>query len=220
MTPDSALERLVARDLCDPHAFLGAHPDGDGAVVVRAFRPDAERVAVFVEGADEPVELERVHEAGVFAGPIPGASLPLRYGLQVAYPGGEAYPVDDPYRFGPTIGELDLHLVGEGRHEELWSTLGAHAREVDGITGVSFAVWAPSARSISVVGDFNGWDGRLHPMRSMGPTGVWELFVPGIEPGQRYKFEIRTPDGALQLRADPVAFATEIPPETTSVVHR
>ena len=219
MSPDTALERLLARDLSDPHGYLGAHPGPDGAVVVRVYRPDAERVAAFVDGG-VPVDLQQVDPAGVFEGTIPGASLPLRYGLQVAYPGGDTFPVDDPYRFGPTIGELDLHLVGEGRHEELWSTLGAHVREVDGITGVSFAVWAPSARSVSVVGDFNAWDGRLHPMRSMGPTGVWELFVPGVEPGQRYKFELRTQDGGLQLRADPVAFATEMPPETASVVHR
>jgi 1,4-alpha-glucan branching enzyme len=159
-------------------------------------------------------------DGGVFEGTIPGASLPLRYGLQVAYPGQEPVPVDDPYRFGPTIGELDLHLVGEGRHEELYATLGAHVREVDGISGTSFAVWAPAARSISVVGDFNGWDGRLHPMRTMGPTGIWELFVPGVGSGQRYKYEIRTQQGDLQLRADPVAFATEMPPETASVVHR
>jgi 1,4-alpha-glucan branching enzyme len=215
----SDLDRLLERDLPDPHAYLGAHPGPDGRVVVRAYRPDAERVAAFVDGG-VPVDLEQVHPAGVFEGTIPGAELPLRYGLQVAYPDSGAFPVDDPYRFGPTIGDLDLHLVGEGRHEELYETLGAHVREIDGVSGTAFAVWAPSARSVSVVGDFNGWDGRLHPMRSMGPTGVWELFVPGAQQGQRYKYEIRTQDGALQLRADPVAFATEMPPETASVIHR
>jgi 1,4-alpha-glucan branching enzyme len=159
--------------------------------------------------------------AGVFEGTIPGrrAAAALR-------PAGRLSPTaarsrsTTPYRFGPTIGDLDLHLVGEGRHEELYETLGAHVREIDGVSGTAFAVWAPSARSVSVVGDFNGWDGRLHPMRSMGPTGVWELFVPGAQQGQRYKYEIRTQDGALQLRADPVAFATEMPPETASVIHR
>jgi len=213
------VERLIARDHPEPHAFLGAHPHNGGAVV-RAYRPGAERVLVHVAGGGEPVALERAHPAGLFEGELEGASVPLDYELQVDYPDGGSFPVQDPYRFAPTIGELDLHLVGEGRHEELYEKLGAHVREVDGVTGTSFAVWAPSARSVSVVGDFNGWDGRLHPMRSMGATGIWELFVPGAEPGQRYKYEIRTRSGDLQLRADPVAFATEMPPQTASVVHR
>ena len=209
------LDRLVARDHPEPHAYLGAHPD-DGGVVVRAYRPDAEAVSVWIDGTS--TALERVHPAGVFEGRLAGVQLPLAYHLDVAYPGGERYPVEDPYRFPPTIGELDQHLAGEGRHEELYATLGAHVREIDGVAGTSFAVWAPSARSVSVVGDFNGWDGRLHPMRSMGASGIWELFVPGVASGQRYKYEIRTPSGDLQLRADPVAFATEMPPETASVV--
>jgi 1,4-alpha-glucan branching enzyme len=209
------LDRLVARDHSEPHAYLGAHPAGDG-VVVRAFRPDAEAVSVWVDGTT--TALERVHPAGVFEGTLAGAKLPLSYHLDVAYPGGERYPVEDPYRFAPTIGELDQHLAGEGRHEELYATLGAHVREIDGVAGTSFAVWAPSARSVSVVGDFNGWDGRLHPMRSMGPSGIWELFVPGAASGQRYKYEMRTQAGDLQLRADPVAFATEMPPQTASVI--
>jgi 1,4-alpha-glucan branching enzyme len=214
----SDVERLIARDHPEPHAFLGAHPDGDGGIVVRAFRPAAERVVVHT--GRTKVELEQTHPAGLFEGTVKRRKLPLKYELQVDYPDGESFPVQDPYRFAPTIGELDLHLAGEGRHEQLYETLGAHVRDVDGVTGTAFAVWAPAARSVSVVGDFNDWDGRLHPMRSMGPSGIWELFVPAVEPRQRYKYEIRTPDGSLQLRADPVAFATEMPPQTASVVHR
>jgi 1,4-alpha-glucan branching enzyme len=120
--------------------------------------------------------------------------------------------------FGPTLGELDLHLIGEGRHRHLWHVLGAHHRVHEELSGTSFAVWAPNARSVRVVGDFNGWDGRIHPMRSLGSSGVWERFVPGVAPGHRYKFEILTHDGRLSLRADPVAFATEEPPRTASVV--
>ncbi len=111
-----------------------------------------------------------------------------------------------------------MHLLGEGRHEELWERLGAHVREVDGVVGTAFAVWAPSARAVSVVGDFNYWDGRLHPMRSLGSSGIWELFLPGVMPGARYKYEILTQDGEIRLKADPVAFETEIPPKTASVV--
>ena len=124
----------------------------------------------------------------------------------------------DPAEFPPTLGELDLYLLGEGRHRDMWRVLGAHVREHQGVHGVSFAVWAPNARAVRVVGDFNGWDGRVHPMRSLGSSGVWELFVPGVEPGARYKYELETANGHLTLKADPVAFAAEEPPGTASVV--
>ena len=112
-----------------------------------------------------------------------------------------------------------MYLLGEGRHEELWQRLGAHVREVDGVRGTAFAVWAPSARAVSVVGDFNFWDGRVHPMRSMGASGIWELFLPDVVSGAHYKYEILAPDGEIRLKADPVAFETEVPPKTASVVH-
>ena len=208
-------DRLNAREHSQPHAYLGAHPDGDG-VIVRAWRPAAASVAV-VAGGGKPVALERVHPAGVFEGRLPKAKLPLDYRYEVDY-GGGTMPADDPYRFLPTVGELDLHLVGEGRHEEMWEKLGAHVRELEGVRGTSFAVWAPAARSVSVVGDFNYWDGRMHPMRSLGSSGIWEVFLPGVDAGARYKFEILTPDGEMRLKADPLAFQTEIPPKTASVV--
>src|SRR5207244_7649490 len=122
----------------------------------------------------EPVELKRRHPAGLFEGVVRPASLPLRYRLEVDYPGGVTVELEDPYAFLPTLGELDLHLASEGRHEELYEKLGAHVREVDGVIGTAFAVWAPNARSVSVAGDFNGWDGRLHPMRQLGARGIRE----------------------------------------------
>jgi 1,4-alpha-glucan branching enzyme len=212
------LDRLVAGDHPEPHRLLGAHPADDG-VVVRVLRSEAERVRVLLDEG-EPVELEQVHEAGVFEGLVPGAALPLSYRLEVSYPDGNTFVLDDPYRFLPTLGDLDLHLVGEGRHEQLYEHLGAQVRTIDGVTGTSFAVWAPAARSIAVVGDFNGWDGRLHPMRSLGPSGIWELFIPGVESGAHYKYELRTQDGSLRLKADPVGFRMEHPPRTASIVHR
>jgi 1,4-alpha-glucan branching enzyme len=218
MTVESDIEAIVARDLADPHRLLGAHPQ-DGGVVVRAFRPAAARVVARVDGG-EAVELRRRHPAGLFEGKMAGQSLPLHYELEVQYGGGETYTLRDPYAFLPTLGDIDLYLAGEGRHEELYEKLGAHVRELDGVTGVAFAVWAPSARSVSVVGDFNSWDGRLHPMRTLGASGIWELFVPGVPEGSRYKFELRTPDGDLALRADPFAFEAELPPKTASVVNR
>jgi 1,4-alpha-glucan branching enzyme len=213
---DDRLDLLAARDLADPHGVLGAHPRDGKGVLVRAFRPDAEKVVVHAGGT--AVEAERVHPAGVFEAELPKASLPLEYELEVDYPSGDSFRLQDPYRFPPTLGEIDLHLAGEGRHEALAERMGAHVTEVDGVAGVAFAVWAPNARSVSVVGDFNSWDGRLHPMRSMGSSGIWELFVPGVPEGCAYKFELRRPDGGLQLRADPFAFASQVPPETSSVV--
>jgi 1,4-alpha-glucan branching enzyme len=208
-------ERLAAGDHPEPHRILGAHPE-DGGVAIRAFRPKAERVRARLADSRE-VELEPRFVAGFFEGVVEDADLPLRYELEVTYADG-TYTVHDPYSFLPTLGELDLHLAGEGRHEELYERLGAHVREVEGVTGVGFAVWAPAARSVSVVGDWNGWDGRLHPMRTLGASGIWELFVPDVEPGARYKYELRDAEGRVRLKADPVAFATEVPPQTASVV--
>jgi 1,4-alpha-glucan branching enzyme len=210
--------RIVARDHPEPHRYLGAHSTA-GGVVVRSFKPGADRVRALPDGG-EPVTLERVHDAGVFAGTLAGAELPLPYQLEVSYPGWDVVVGHDPYAFLPTVGELDLHLAGEGRHEELQHALGAHPRTIDGVAGVSFAVWAPNARSVSVVGDFNSWDGRLHPMRTLGASGIWELFVPELEEGAIYKYELRTREGALRLKADPVAARTEEPPRTGSVVFR
>ena len=215
---EADIERLVARDHPQPHDVLGAHPAGSG-VIVRAYRPDAAAVRV-VPTRGNVVELQRRHLAGVFEGRLPRRQLPFRYRLEVDYPGGQTVTLDDPYAFLPTLGELDLYLAGEGRHEELYARLGAHVREIDEVDGTAFSVWAPSARSVSVVGDFNGWDGRLNPMRTLGSAGIWELFVPGVGDGSRYKYEVRTQDGSLLLKADPVAFAAEIPPATASIVHR
>ncbi len=200
----------------DTHSVLGAHAADDGGVVVRAYRPEAQSVRVQPAG----VEAELTDPSGLWEALLPKATLPLDYELEIEYANGETYTLRDPYAFLPTLGELDLHLVGEGRHEELYERLGAHVRELGGVTGTAFAVWAPNARSVSVVGDFNSWDGRLHPMRSLGSSGIWELFVPGVQDGATYKFEVRTQDGTLHLRADPVAFAAEVPPANSSVVFR
>src|SRR5579884_620726 len=199
----------------DPHRVLGAH-EADGGVVVRTYRPDA--TGVRVKPAN--VEAELKDPAGLWEALLPKAKLPLEYELEVEYPDGNTFTVRDPYAFLPTLGELDLHLIGEGRLEELYGKLGAHVREIDGVVGTSFAVWAPNARSVSVVGEFNSWDGRLHPMRSLGSTGIWELFVPDVVEGLRYKFEIRTPAGELRMKADPFAFRAEVPPGTDSIVDR
>jgi len=213
------LDALVRREHHNPHSVLGAHRS-NGGVVVRALRPAANAVTALVDGKPG-VELKQIHPGGVFEGEIRDADLPLRYQLEVDYGDAGRFTIDDPYAFLPTIGELDQHLIGEGRHEELYDRLGAHVRTMGDdppVTGTAFAVWAPAARAVSVVGDFNSWDGRLHAMRSLGSTGIWELFLPGVGPGARYKFEILGPDGQLLLKADPYALETEVPPKTASVV--
>jgi 1,4-alpha-glucan branching enzyme len=155
---------------------------------------------------------------GLWAALVRGATDALRYRQRLAFPDGNTWERDDPYRFGPTLGEVDLHLIAEGTHERLYDVLGAHPRTHGGETGVSFAVWAPNARSVRLVGEFDRWDGRLLPMRSMGASGVWELFVPGVGAGELYKYEILGADGRLRLKADPVAFAMQVRPETASRV--
>jgi len=212
------LEQLAAGSHHDPHSVLGPHLDG-GSLTVRALRPLAESVKV--EYAGGVVDLRHVH-SGVWSGPIDVDEV-VDYRLLVTYGDGIAHLVDDPYRYLPTLGEMDQHLVSEGRHEQLWEVMGAHVRRYDhatgSVTGTSFAVWAPNARGVRVVADFNGWNGATHPMRSLGSTGVWELFVPDVGDGTLYKYEILGADSTWRQKADPMAQATQIPPQTASRVY-
>ncbi|HET6699642.1 MAG TPA: 1,4-alpha-glucan branching protein GlgB [Nocardioidaceae bacterium] len=211
------LAQLVAGEHGDPHGVLGAHPH-QGRVTVRVFRPLAESVTVVY--GDQRVRLEHEYE-GVWVGVLPVPDPP-DYRLEVTYGDGVAHRVDDAYRYLPTLGEVDLHLINEGRHEQLWDVLGAHVHRYDSaqgsVSGTSFAVWAPHARGVRVKGDFNSWDGREHPMRQMGVSGVWELFVPDVGAGARYKFAVLGADGQWRDKADPMAYHTEVPPLTSSVV--
>nr|WP_239143213.1 1,4-alpha-glucan branching protein GlgB [Actinoplanes philippinensis] len=202
-----AMDSVIAGDSHDPHGVLGAHPHG-GRTVIRTLRKGATAVAVLHEG--ERYEATQVHPDGIFAAELPGTVLDYRIDV-------DGTQCDDPYRHVPTLGELDLHLIGEGRHEKLWKVLGAQPRGA----GVGFAVWAPSARGVQVIGDFAGWgpyDGW--PMRSLGSSGVWELYVPGAHIGTKYKFKILGRDGVWREHADPLAQHTEVPPATASVVHQ
>jgi 1,4-alpha-glucan branching enzyme len=212
------LERLIALEHPDPHSILGAHP-GPGHVVVRAWRPGAEKVFLLMDGVVRR-EMAMRDEAGYFETVIEDRSEVFPYRLEVHYPGGAVVATRDPYAFLPTLGELDLHLWGEQKHHRAYEKLGSHPLEVGGIRGVAFAVWAPTARSVSVVGDFNNWDGRIHMMRALGSSGVWELFIPGIDEGAIYKYEIRTAAGGLLLKSDPFAQRMETPPATASIVFR
>jgi len=206
------IDALVAGTHHDPHSVLGGHPGPDG-VTIRALRPLAESVVVVLPGGSR-VPMAHLHQ-GVFSATVPGTSVP-DYRIAVAYPGTDETISDDPYRHLPTLGEIDLHLIAEGRHEALWTVLGARIRPEGG--GTSFAVWAPNARGVRVIGDFNHWDGQGHPMRSLGRTGVWELLIPGIGAGAVYKYDILGPDGNWHRKADPLARHAERPPSTGSVV--
>jgi 1,4-alpha-glucan branching enzyme len=203
----------------DPFAVLGPHVVA-GGVAIRAMVPPAERLEAV--GADGGViaTLEKRHHDGVFEGRVEGASAPLTYRLRAANPGGE-WEFDDPYRFGPVLGPMDDYLLVEGSHRRLYERLGAHPLRHEGTAGVNFAVWAPNARRVSVVGDHNDWDGRRGPMRKRIDSGVWELFLPGLGEGAVYKYEIVGAGGeVLPLKADPFGFASELRPSTASVVAR
>ncbi|MFD1715908.1 1,4-alpha-glucan branching protein GlgB [Amnibacterium flavum] len=223
-TPDDAtLAQIAAGTHSGPHSVLGHHAVtidqvADPIIVIRALRPLADSVAAILStGA-------RIELSHVAHGVWQGTSLIgfHDYVLEARYPDGTEWTVDDPYRYLPTVGEVDLFLFGEGRHERLWDMLGAHHRQHMGVaqngTGTAFAVWAPHARAVRVIGDFNGWDGVMHSMRRLDGNGVWELFVPGVEPGTSYKYEILTADGRWIEKADPMAQHTEVPPATASVV--
>ena len=211
---DQVLDTVATGSYHAPHDILGPHRRTDGSWVIRARRPMASSVtAVADDGTEIPLEHVR---AGIWEGQSP--TQPRAYELVATYEGGADYRVDDPYRHLPTLGDVDRHLIAEGRHEQLWQVLGAHVRHYDAVSGVSFAVWAPNARAVRVVGDFNAWDGQGHALRSLGSSGVWELFVPGLAAGAVYKYEILTRHGGWILKADPMAQRAELPPATGSIV--
>ncbi|MEL6207139.1 MAG: 1,4-alpha-glucan branching protein GlgB [Pseudomonadota bacterium] len=213
LIPDADKERLATGQHDDPFAVLGPH-ERKGARHVTAFLPGASGVAAVVEGKPHRLSASDRYP-GLFSGPVPGKSA---YTLTADW-GGATHEFADPYSFGSVIGEMDEYLLSEGTHRRIWQVLGAHVMEVGGVAGTHFAVWAPNARRVSVVGGFNTWDGRRAPMRRRGSTGVWEIFLPGIAEGEAYKYEIVGPSGdILPLKADPVGFGSEHPPANASVV--
>jgi 1,4-alpha-glucan branching enzyme len=216
------LQRLIAGEHPSPHSVLGAHPatvDRATGVILRAMMPDAVQVdCLLADGRAEPMTRDAEGRVNLFSVFLRGAVLPLRYRWRFHFPDASVWEREDPYRFLPTLGDVDLHLFNEGTHRELWKKLGAHPREMDGISGVSFAVWAPNAQRVSVVGDFCRWDGRVYPMRMLGSSGVWEIFLPEVASGTLYKFELLTREGQVRIKTDPFAFKMEQFPGTASIV--
>ncbi|MBZ8133695.1 1,4-alpha-glucan branching protein GlgB [Afifella sp. IM 167] len=212
-----AVRSLIEARHGDPFALLGPHKSQDG-ITIRAYHPGAERAEVISpDGARVLAPMERLDD-GFFAASLRGEGRELAYRFRF-FSGENSWTQGDAYRFAPLLGELDLHLLGEGRHRRLYEKLGAHPTTVDGVEGTAFAVWAPNARRVSVIGSFNDWDGRRHVMRNRLEGGVWELFIPDIGPGELYKYELISAEGRrLPLKADPLAFAQEAPPSTASRV--
>ena len=209
-----AVEAIANGRHGDPFSVLGPHPEGNG-VRVRAVLPGAETAELIDETGRVLGPMERLHAAGLFSGVL---AAPGPYRLR-AHAGGTSWETEDAYRFGPTLGALDLHLLTNGVHRDVGLTLGAHQASYDGVEGVRFAVWAPNAQRVSVIGDFNFWDARRHPMRKHVPAGVWEMFVPGVKPGAIYKYDLLGPGWEpLPQKADPVAWAAELAPATGSIV--
>ncbi|HSL02036.1 MAG TPA: hypothetical protein VK901_00675, partial [Nitrospiraceae bacterium] len=216
-------EQLVQGHHWDPLAILGAHPMAQGGsptVAIRCFLPEAIDVALLLsERGRQPIPMTRLHKTGLFEAIVPGPLGTAPYRIRVTDHAGQISERHDPYAFPPLLTDFELHLFAEGTFFKAYETMGGHLRTVNGIAGVHFVVWAPSAARVSVVGDFNEWDGRRHPMTNRGATGLWELFIPELTDWTLYKYEIRSRHlDAPLLKADPYAFASELRPKTASIV--
>jgi 1,4-alpha-glucan branching enzyme len=220
--PAETVEALARGLHADPFAVLGPHEvthNGTSGLAIRTMRPHVASVAVVERPGGRVFPMERVHAEGVYEAVVEGATREgFDYRLRISWADGQEVEVDDPYRYGPVLTGFDQHLFAEGTHVRAFNRLGARCIEHGFRRGVHFAVWAPSARRVSVVGDFNGWDGRVHPMRALIPSGLWEIFIPDLGTGDRYKFEVVTAQGHLLLKADPYGRYFERPPRTASIV--
>lgn len=217
-TEKNAVQSIVNGEHGAPYDILGMHPLPDGGVVIRTFQPYALEVTALEKGTDNRFQLEKVHDDGFFELALPKHNI-FKYSLVLKGFDGFEWEAEDPYSFPLQISDFDLYLLGEGTHYRTYKNMGAHLVEIDGVKGVRFAVWAPNAVRVSVIGWFNRWDGRHHPMQQRGSSGLWELFIPSLCPGDLYKFEIKGPNGFLGQKSDPYAFASEVRPRTASVVH-
>lgn len=214
------IARILSAEHPDPFRFLGMHRGRPQGLVVRAFLPWAREVSIvrIGGGADSRYSASRTHADGLFEAIIPEQEEFFAYEVEALDHAGEVVTQRDPYSFWPTVSSYDMHLFNEGTHSLAYEFLGAHLRELGGVPGVHFAVWAPNAARVSVLGDFNHWDGRRHPMRATGASGIWEIFLPHLTAGTLYKYEIRSAAGSVQVKSDPFAFGAEVPPRTASVV--
>ncbi|MCX5718258.1 MAG: 1,4-alpha-glucan branching protein GlgB [Nitrospirae bacterium] len=222
MTLKEHIKLIIKAEHWDPFQTLGMHEvrtDGKKAITVRAFMPEADKAWVVDTGKNKSYEMETTHKAGFFEKDFENRNDFFQYKLKVKTSDNRIAEFFDPYSFMPVLSDFDLHLIGEGSHYKKYEKLGSHVIEVNGIKGIHFAVWAPNAKRVSVAGDFNNWDGRRHQMRVLGSSGIWEIFIPGLDEGEVYKFEIKSKSGEIFLKADPYAFYFEVRPKSASVVY-
>ena len=223
--PVDEVYRIIHTDHPDPFSILGPHlikTNGGTSLAIRAFMPDAETLTVVVsagKGKTKEHPMQKVHDAGFFEIVIPKKAKVVPYQLKKSTASGSVEVINDSYSFLPTLSEVDLYLFNKGDHHRVYEKLGAHYTEVNGVGGVQFAVWAPTARSVSVIGNFNGWDRRKHAMRMLGASGIWEIFVPGLAEGELYKFHVKTQSGFVLEKADPYGFEMELRPQTASKIN-
>lgn len=218
-----SIKNLLNAELENPRGLLGPQViqrDGQQTVSIRTFQPDSKKVWVCHGAHHDPKAMKRIHPTGLFEATIklPQHTSPNDYRFQVAYGDGQMNTMHDPYSFESYFSDLDLHLFGEGTNIRVYEKLGAQLRTIDDVQGVNFAVWAPNAKSVSVVGDFNEWDARHHAMSKSNPNGIWEIFIPQLEPGVLYKYRVKTADGRTVDKTDPYGYASEMPPRTASIV--
>ena len=214
-----AIEALVSGEIGAPSSLLGRHRQGD-EVSIRAFSPWAKQVDLLNEASGERVGMERLHEEGLFVAQLDATWAEARYHFEAITAQGGSETFGDPYSFPPLLSEYDIYLFNQGRHREIYQKLGAHRREIDGVSGINFALWAPNCYKVAVVGDFNRWDTRTHIMENNNESGIWEIFVPGMEEGERYKYEIRSHNrGYRTQKADPYGFYAELRPLTASIIY-
>ncbi|HBA83851.1 MAG TPA: 1,4-alpha-glucan branching enzyme [Verrucomicrobia bacterium] len=219
MLSDEAVLAIVQSTHGAPYAVFGMHEMGSGTpgVVVRTFQPYAERAEIIEKESGQALPMERIHQDGLYELFLPGRGK-FAYRLRMTGPDHHQWETEDPYCFPLQISDFDLYLFGEGTHYRTYEKMGAHPMTIDGVSGVHFAVWAPNAIRVSVIGWFNRWDGRHHPMQNRGSSGLWEIFIPSLQPGDLYKFEIKGQNDYLAQKADPYAFAAELRPRSASVV--
>ena len=222
MTPPihpDAVDALVKGEIGAPTTILGRHQIDD-AVSIRAFRPCAKAVAVVNSATGERAPMERLHKDGLFVAELDAAWADAAYHFEAVAIDEQAEVFGDPYAFPPLLTDYDVYLFSQGEHHEIYQKLGAHSRRIDGVSGVNFAVWAPNCYRVALIGDFNRWDARIHALENRNESGIWEIFVPGLEAGARYKFDVRSHNrGYSAAKSDPYGFFHELRPHTASIVY-
>ena len=215
MPPDDSLYALLEGRSGDPHSILGMHEAGKGSYVIRVFDPLAQKVEILAKG--KTTSLKKIHQDGLYAGSFKSKDF-FCYEIRRTFADGTSFTARDPYTFLPQVGDMDIYLFNQGEHHRIYDFMGAHFMKADGCDGVRFTVWAPNASRVSVVGNFNCWDGRRDLMRQLGESGIWELFIPGLKPGDVYKYEIRSTAGDVFTKLDPYARQTECRPANAGII--